>query len=146
MTTLASFVRGTSISFRLRQVGGTLRNLLNSSRLLQDLVVAGEGLYIGIDPFNKDAAGKPVKMVKSKGVKQRVHPVKVIDGTVWVKDSGSGAEAAPRAAPAADSAPASTTRGSSEEAKFAIASDQYACEGFARAARDGIHSSSKDFR
>ena len=82
-------------------------------------------------------------MVKSKGVKQRVHPVQVRGGMVWVKDSGKedGGEGGP-----APEAASGTTRGSSEEQKYAIASDQYACEGFARTAKDGIHSSSKDFR
>ncbi len=86
-------------------------------------------------------------MVKSKGVKQRVHPVRVQGGMVWVKDSGAGDEELGTAdATAPDAAPAGTTRGSSEEQKYAVASDQYACEGFARTAKDGIHSSSKDFR
>ncbi len=133
----ALFAPGISTSCRSKQV--SLRNSPARWASPQYASYPGEGLYIGIDPFNKDETGKPVKMVKSKGVKQRVHPTKVVDGIVWVKDSGADEDAA-------GAATAGTTSGSSEEKKYAIASDQYACEGFARSARDGIHSSSKDFR
>ena len=45
----------------------------------------GEGLYLSIDPFNKDQP--PV--VKSKGVKQRPHEVKAENGRVFVRLSSS---------------------------------------------------------
>ncbi|ETV68042.1 hypothetical protein H257_15812, partial [Aphanomyces astaci] len=47
----------------------------------------GEGLYMGLEP------GKMTQPVlKSKGVKQRTHPVKVVDGMVLVQDSSDDGE------------------------------------------------------
>ncbi|KAF0720511.1 Aste57867_230 [Aphanomyces stellatus] len=44
----------------------------------------GEGLYLGLEPGNMTT---PV--LKSKGVRQRTHPVKVEDGMVLVHDSSA---------------------------------------------------------
>eukprot|EP01138_Halocafeteria_seosinensis_P008233 gb/GECG01008414.1/.p1 GENE.gb/GECG01008414.1/~~gb/GECG01008414.1/.p1 ORF type:complete len:252 (+),score=33.92 gb/GECG01008414.1/:1-756(+) len=50
-------------------------------------LVTGEGMYIGIDPMQKGPDGKPQQLVKSKGIKQRIHPTKIKDGWFYVKDS-----------------------------------------------------------
>lgn len=52
-------------------------------------LVTGEGLYIGIDPLSKGPDGKPRQLLKSKGVKQRVHPTKIVNGSLYIKDSAA---------------------------------------------------------
>ena len=103
-------------------------------------VEVGEGLYFGVDPFNKGPDGRPKRTLKSKGVKQRVHMVKVVDGWVWVQDSAAASDGT-----AAAAVPEGKTQGSSAEAQYEVASDQYAHEGFARTKEvKGLHSHRKD--
>lgn len=52
------------------------------------LIDTGEGLYMGLDVANmKNGVGKNGAVLKSKGVKQRVHQVEIKDGIIYVKDS-----------------------------------------------------------
>ena len=96
-------------------------------------------MYIGIDPFNKGADGKPCRIVKSKGLKQRVHRTRTVDGHIWVLDASTEKGSATK-----EAAPA-TTKGSLAEAQFEVASDQYAHESFARSRQTtGLHSHRSD--
>ena len=127
----------------------------------------GEGLYFGIDPLQRGPDGKPTPVLKSKGVKQRVHAVKLHDGHVWIRDDGAHtygaqAEADGDACPgtaastpgSASTATASTASSSVNPARamasrvharidagYELPSDEYALERTARTQPVGIHSS-----
>lgn len=128
----------------------------------------GEGLYFGIDPLQRGPDGKPTPVLKSKGVKQRVHAVKLHDGHVWIRDDGAhtyGAQAddadgeacsgAGASTPGSASTATATTASSSAnparamasrvhariDAGYELPSDEYALERTARTQPVGIHSS-----
>lgn len=131
-------------------------------------LVTGEGMYIGIDPMQKGPDGKPQQLVKSKGVKQRIHPTKIKSGWLYIKDSAekmyknfiskdisdekkeealiSAAEAFKQAAEGKANVDVSSNKGDSSaravEAKqkinYEVASDEYAMDPFGVTTSGGV--------
>ena len=58
-------------------------------------IETGDSIYTAVDPFTKATSQK------SKGVKQRVHPTRVVGDVVFVLDSGGSGGSAAAATPAA---------------------------------------------